>query len=190
MRVPARLGLAVAAAGIGLGTMLGAAANPVMKMPAEQPWQGALQAPVLADAGYSIQVEAPPQDLSPYQDSYAPTWAREELTDWEPEYPAWTYSEFADEPLGNTLAAEDASIDAQQVASEDPELGWWLLHLGQLLLGHGAPEIDPDALVEQRRAAIVIARDEVGRPPERPLLLLVLILAVAEGHVRHRAAAP
>ena len=117
MPVLGKIALGVVAGGVALGTMLGAAANPVMKMPAEQPWQGALQAPVLADAGYSVQFEAPPQDLSPYQDSYAPTWAREELTDWEPEYPAWTYGEFVDEPLEDTFAVEDASIDAQQVAN-------------------------------------------------------------------------
>lgn len=114
MPVLGKLALAVVAGGVALGTMLGAAANPVMKMPPEKPWQGALQAPVAADAGY-LMIEAPPQDLSPYRDSYAPTWAQDELADWEPEYPDWTYSELIDEPYADPAAAEDAALDAQQV---------------------------------------------------------------------------
>lgn len=117
MPVLGKMALAVLAGGVALGTMLGAAANPVMKRAPEEPWRGGLQAPVAADPGYRIMVEAPPQDLSPYQDSYAPTWAREELADWEPEYPAWTYSDLADEPVAYTSEAEEASIDAQQVAT-------------------------------------------------------------------------
>lgn len=119
MRVPARLGLAVAAAGIGLGTMLGAAANPVMKMPAEQPWQGALRAPVTADPGYRIMIEAPPEDLSPYHDSYAPTWAHEELADWEPDYPAWTYSELVDERLEAVSVADTPRLEEVPLAPAD-----------------------------------------------------------------------
>lgn len=112
-----RMALGVLAGGVALGTILGAAANPVMKHAPEEPWRGMLQAPVAADPGYRIMVEAPPQDLSPYRDSYAPTWAREELADWEPEYPAWTYGDLADEQVTYTSEAEEASIDAQRVAT-------------------------------------------------------------------------
>jgi hypothetical protein len=125
MPVLGKIALAVVGCGVALGTMLGAAANPVMKMAAERPWQGAFDSQVTPDPGYLsagyIAIEAPPQDLSPYQDSYAPTWAREELTNWEPEYPAWTYGDLVDERLADTSAAEEASIDAQQVASAAEE---------------------------------------------------------------------
>jgi hypothetical protein len=116
MRLLGRIALGVVAGGIALGAMLGAAANPVMKRAPEEPWRGALQAPVTSDAGYLV-IAAPPQDLSPYRDSYAPTWAREEFTNWEPEYPAWTYSDLGDEQLAAASEAEEASIDAQQVAT-------------------------------------------------------------------------
>jgi hypothetical protein len=110
MPVLGKMALAVVAGGIALGTMLGAAANPVMKKPVAESQLAALQAPVAADAAY-LTIEAPPQDLSPYQDSYAPTWAREEVTSWEPDYPAWTYSELVDQP------AEPPRIEEQPVAT-------------------------------------------------------------------------
>jgi hypothetical protein len=108
--------LAIVTGGIALGAILGAAANPKMKMPAERPWQGALLAPVAADPGYRIMVEAPPEDLSPYPDSYAPTWAREELADWEPDYPAWSYSDLVDEPSAEPPATQEAQAGAQPIA--------------------------------------------------------------------------
>lgn len=121
MPVLGKIAFAVVAGGITLGAMLGAAADPVMKQAPEHPSHGAPQSPVGAGAGYLtpgyIAVEAPPQDLSPYPDSYAPTWANEELSGWEPEYPAWTYSDLVAERLAETSAAQEASIDAQQVAS-------------------------------------------------------------------------
>jgi hypothetical protein len=49
MPVLGKLALAVVAGGVALGTMLGAAANPVMKHAPEEPWRGMLQAPVAAD---------------------------------------------------------------------------------------------------------------------------------------------
>lgn len=121
MPVPGRMALVIVAGGVALGSMLSGAVNPEPKKPPEAPWRGALQAPVVADASY-LTVEAPPQDLSPYQDSYAPTWAREELTNWEPEYPAWTYSEWVEEPSAtpspaDPSPAEEAGIDAQRVAT-------------------------------------------------------------------------
>ena len=120
MRVIGKLALAVVAGGVALGTMLGAAANPVMKMKGERPewpWQGAMQTPAYADPGYGIMIEAPPQDLSPYQDSYAPTWAHEEVANWEPEYPAWTYADLVSEQPADASPAEEASIDAQQIVT-------------------------------------------------------------------------
>jgi hypothetical protein len=121
MPVLGKLALAVVAGGVALGTMLGAAANPVMKMPAGQPWQGALQAPIAADPGY-LMIEAPPEDLSPYRDSYAPTWAREELADWEPDYPAWTYSDLAGEVYVDAPLANEPRLEEQPVmtAAEAP----------------------------------------------------------------------
>ena len=116
MPVPRRMALAVVAGGIALGAMLGAAANPVMKRPPEQPWQGALQASVAADPGYRLMVEAPPEDLSPYQDSYAPTWAREELADWEPDYPAWTYSNPVDPAFADRSTTEEPQVDERPAA--------------------------------------------------------------------------
>ena len=118
MPVLGKVALAVVAGGVALGTLLGAAANPVMKKPPEQPWQAAMQAPVVADPGYRIMVEAPPEDLSPYQDSYAPTWAREELADWEPDYPAWTYSELVDEASPEPSTAEPQANE--QPAAQAP----------------------------------------------------------------------
>ena len=114
MPVLGKVALAVVAGGVALGTMLGAAANPVMKMAPGQPWQGALQAPIAADPGYLL-VEAPPEDLSPYQDSYAPTWAREEMADWEPDYPAWTYSDLDAEPYVDAALANEPRLEEQPV---------------------------------------------------------------------------
>jgi len=113
MLVPRMMALAVVTGGIALGAALGAFANPEMKMPPRQAFQGALQAPVAADAGYLL-VEAGPTDLSPYQDSYAPTWAHEELTDWEPDYPAWTYSDLVSEMY------EEAPVASEPQAAEQP----------------------------------------------------------------------
>ena len=121
MPLRGKMALAVVTGGIALGAVLGAAANPKMKMPPEKPWQPALQGPVAADAGYRIMVEAPPEDLTPYPDSYAPTWAREELADWEPDYPAWTYSDLVGEASAEPLAPEP-QVDLQAaLAGQVPE---------------------------------------------------------------------
>lgn len=114
MLVPRMMALAVVTGGIALGAALGAFANPEMKMPPPQPSLGALQAPVAADAGYLL-VEVGPTDLSPYQDSYAPTWADEELADWEPDYPAWTYSDLVSEMYEGAPAAGEPRADEQPV---------------------------------------------------------------------------
>jgi hypothetical protein len=50
MPVLGKMALAVVAGGIALGTMLGAAANPVMKKPVAESQLAALQAPVAAEA--------------------------------------------------------------------------------------------------------------------------------------------
>ena len=102
--------MAIVAGGIGLGAVLGAAADPEPKPAPDPPWRGVLHQASVSDTGYAVVVYAPPEDLSPYRDSYAPSWADEELTDWEPAYPAWSYSEPAEQ-----------SADDQPVAAEPPE---------------------------------------------------------------------
>ena len=116
MPLRGKMALAVVTGGIALGAVLGAAANPKMKMPPDKPWQPALQAPVAADAGYRIMVEAPPEDLTPYPDSYAPTWAREELADWEPDYPAWTYSDLVEDASAEPPSTTEPQADEQPTA--------------------------------------------------------------------------
>ena len=148
MPVLGKVALAVVAGGVALGTLLGAAANPVMKRPRERPWQAALQAPVVADPGYRIMVEAPPEDLSPYQDSYAPTWAREELADWEPDYPAWTYSELADEAPTAPSAAEPQAGEQPAVQAPEP---------GEALAQSTEPEPQPATIVSERHAPANLA---------------------------------
>ncbi len=108
--------LAIATGGIALGAVLGAAANPKMKLPPEQPWHGTLQAPAVSDTGYQL-AGAGPIDLSPYRESYAPTWASEELVDWEPEYPAWTYSDW-DSATGDDLGSPAADGPARSTDDE------------------------------------------------------------------------
>lgn len=118
MPVLGKIALTVVTGGIALGALLGAAADPEMKRPPEQPWRGALQAPSTDDAAYRL-VEAVPADVSPYRDSYAPSWADEELVDWEPAYPAWTYSDFGDETFAE-LAAADEPEAAEQPLEPEP----------------------------------------------------------------------
>jgi len=108
------IAVAVLSGGIALGAILGLAANPVMKMAPEQHRQGALQLPAVADPGF---VEAGVTDVSPYPDSYAPSWANEEFADWEPRYPAWTYSDFASDSAGEQTQVPAAE---PQVADDDP----------------------------------------------------------------------
>lgn len=104
--------LAVVTGGIALGAILGKAADPEMKQSPEEAWRSALRAPAPADVGYQL-VDA--RDLNPYE-SHAPSWADEELTNWEPDYPAWTYSDFAGE-FGEDLAALQTE-EQQPVAPE------------------------------------------------------------------------
>jgi len=118
MRFPGRMVLAAAVVtgGISLGALLGSAANPEMKMRAEQPWLGALQPPVVvADAGYRF-VEAGPVDLSPYPypDRYAPAWASEVLAEPELDYPVLAYSDFDDE--NEVLPADEQAVPGEPEA--------------------------------------------------------------------------
>jgi len=101
-----KIALVVMTGGIALGAMLGAAADPEMKQPPAPPWRAA-QLQIADNAAYRP-AETWPADTQGYRDSYAPSWANEELVDWEPEYPAWTYSEIADQPA----AAEGPAIEA------------------------------------------------------------------------------
>jgi hypothetical protein len=108
MPILGKLALVVTTGGIALGAMLGAAADPKMKQPPEEPWRGALQAPYDADAGHQLAGTGSEPPL-PYRDSYAPSWADEELTDWEPDYPAWTYGDLFDQTVAEPEAVEDSS---------------------------------------------------------------------------------
>ena len=123
MRTRAKLALGIVTGGIALGAMLGAAADPEPKRPPAPPWRAAAQAPYVADAGYQL-AEAPPHDLSPYRDSYAPSWADEELTDWEPDYPAWTYSEFAGDAEAETdeAPAGPGPAEPDQALTPEPQI--------------------------------------------------------------------
>lgn len=124
MPILGKLALAVMVGGVGLGTILGAAANPEMKPPPEQPWQNALHAPVAADADYVVVIEDGPEDLNPYRDKYAPTWAREELGEAEPVYPAWTYSELPDEHVADvTVGSEPQTEELPTTVAAQPSPG-------------------------------------------------------------------
>jgi hypothetical protein len=114
------LAAAVVVGGVALGAMLGTVADPAMKM-AERPWHDPLQTPVAADVGY-LAVEAPPRNFGPYQDSYAPAWADEEMTDLEPDYPAWTYTEPADAGFADAAPAEEAPIEQRPAATPEVAL--------------------------------------------------------------------
>jgi hypothetical protein len=109
MRRPRRLGLAlgIVAGGIALGALLGAAADPKMKnLPVDRwtpPTASAEPAPTLH--GVSV------HEIVSYPDRYAPPLPDEAITDWAPDYPTWTYSDFAsdwDEETVEVLSAEPA----------------------------------------------------------------------------------
>ena len=122
MHARAPLLLAIVAGGIGLGAVLGAAADPEPKRAPDPPWRGALHQPVAPDSGYAFAGYAPPEDLSPYRDSYAPSWADEELTEWEPAYPEWSYSDPpADHQPGAAEADEPAPPESPPTDSPAPE---------------------------------------------------------------------
>ena len=110
MLVRGSMALAIVTAGIGLGAVLGSAANPEMKQPPEQPWRAAPPAPFIAE-GEQPSADAGPADFASYRESYAPSWAHEELTDWEPGYPAWTYSDLAHESFAEPTTADEGPAD-------------------------------------------------------------------------------
>jgi hypothetical protein len=111
------LALAILTGGITLGAVLGAAADPEPMRAPDPPWRAEWQPPVADDARDRFALAS--LEPSPYRDSYAPTWAHEELTDWEPDYPEWTDSDFADEPA---VAADDDPTDSEpRTETEPPE---------------------------------------------------------------------
>lgn len=138
MRVRGWTVLAVVSGGVALGTMLGTAANPVPKQAVEQARQGALQAS--ADAGSGI-VDAGPPNQSPYPDSYAPSWANEEIANWDPAYPAWSYSDFGSDS-DEAQPAPSASEQPVAVDSTAPAPP-----------ATSPPPADPAALMPERRVA-------------------------------------
>jgi hypothetical protein len=107
MRGSRKLGLAfaVAAGGVALGTVLGAAANPTMK-DAPEPDRPAEPAPAYAFEGVSA------YDLAPYPGGHAAPFPDEAITDWAPDYPAWTYSDFGSD-FGDDPDAESAEPPAE-----------------------------------------------------------------------------
>jgi hypothetical protein len=129
MHARGKLALATVTGGIALGAVLGLAANPVPTHAPEAPRQAALQDPGAADTSYQLAdtgfVEPAPGWGA---DSYAPSWASEELRDWEPGYPAWTYTDFSDEPVRPPAEAEPATTapapaadpDASDILSPEP----------------------------------------------------------------------
>ena len=115
MHARGKLALAIATGGIALGVVLGAAVNPEMKHAPEPLRQAALQDPATTDTSYQL-AEFGSAETAPSwaRDSYPPAWASEEITNWEPRYPAWTYSDLSDEPA-------QTSQDAQPEAPQPPE---------------------------------------------------------------------
>jgi hypothetical protein len=123
MPVFGKMTLMVVTGGVALGAMLGSAADPEMKEPPAPPWRPALQPQAADNAGYQP-ADTWPADINVYRDSYAPSWANEELADWEPEYPAWTYSEVADQAAaaGPAIEADPAEPpQAEPVETFAPE---------------------------------------------------------------------
>ena len=123
MHARGKLALAIVTGGIALGAMLGAAVDPEMKHAPEPPRQAALQDPAAADTSYQlVDVDFADPAAGWYRDRYAPEWASEELGDWEPRYPAWTYSDVSDEPPRTPAEAEPATRepDAPDVFAPEP----------------------------------------------------------------------
>ena len=110
-----RTALTVAAGGVALGVLLGQAADPVMKRPPEPAWSPAARTP---HDGAS-QNAAMLADFEPFpdRDSYAPPFANEILTDWEPDYPSWTYSDFSDDAVEGEQP--EPSIEALPLPPEE-----------------------------------------------------------------------
>ena len=106
--------LAIVTGGVGLGGVLGLAADPEPKPSPDPPWKGVVQASHEIDPGY--RPVDPRIDPDPYPDSYAPSWADEDLAEWEPEYPAWSYSALTDQP--SSSAEDDEPAEAGQAAAE------------------------------------------------------------------------
>ena len=129
MRARGLLALAIVTGGVGLGALLGSAADPDPKRPPEPAWRGTV--PVAYDSTtpaaaptYALGYPAAPRD------SYPPAWAHEEITDWEPDYPAWIYSDHpppppapADPPAGLAPAPSTADIAAEVLPPEPPAEG-------------------------------------------------------------------
>jgi len=94
MRTRSKLVLTVVPAGIALGALLGAAADPQMKNLPEpsSPADSAHLAPGQVFEGVAV------YELSHYRDRHPPTLSDEAIADWAPDYPDWTYGELGDEP--------------------------------------------------------------------------------------------
>jgi len=108
MHARGKLVLAIVTGGVALGVVLGAAVHPEMKHAPEPPRQAALQEPT--DTSYQLAEFGSPDTAPTWaHDSYPPAWASEEVTNWEPRYPAWTYSDFSDETAQTPSEAQSAA---------------------------------------------------------------------------------
>jgi|SRR5690606_41111118 len=81
--------LGVVLGGLLLGSVIGSAADPKLKTPAERASPAARVSEPASDPSENLMVE-----FAPYPDRYPPPFADEVITDWTPDYPAWTYSDF------------------------------------------------------------------------------------------------
>ena len=108
--------LGVVAGGLLLGSMLGTAADPKMKNAPERARPAAPDAEPARGWAESAAFE-----FDAYPDRYPPAFPDEAITDWAPDYPAWTYSDFGSD-FGSDLGS-DSGEDRAATASREPETG-------------------------------------------------------------------
>jgi hypothetical protein len=123
MRARGILVVAVVVGGVALGGVLGAAANPVMRNLPDAGERATVGQVIVTGSAYQL-VEAGPEDLSPYPDGYAPAYASGAIESWEPEYPAWTYSDFGEDAAEPAIAEapvlEPEPLEPAEVATAPP----------------------------------------------------------------------
>ena len=110
--------LGVVAGGLLLGSMLGTAADPKMKNAPERARPAAPDAEPARGWAESAAFE-----FDAYPDRYPPAYPDEAITDWAPDYPAWTYSDF-DSDSGSDLGggAAEEPADPEPRPAEGPAL--------------------------------------------------------------------
>ena len=110
--------LGVVLGGLLLGSVIGSAADPELKTPAERASPAARGSEPASDPSENLMVE-----FAPYPDRYPPPFADEVITDWTPDYPAWTYSDF-DSDSGSDLGggAAEEPAEPERRPAEGPAL--------------------------------------------------------------------